>query len=120
MSDGPIIIVSRAVLKHGLRDELDPVLQSVIEHDHREKGTLFHALMCERDDQHVIWGLTIYRDAEARITHLTNMSPMWEQIDGLLEQWPHPIYCLPLAAKVSDDFRDAWDTRSDDGPVIIV
>jgi quinol monooxygenase YgiN len=90
------------------------------EQDEQESGTLLRALHCERDDQHVIWGLTVYRDEEARNNHRRYIPPIHEKMDGLWEQWPHPIYCVPLAAKVGGDLRNAWDTRIDDGPIIIV
>ena len=120
MHDVPSIVVSRGVAKHGRRDELIPLLRSVTEQDKQEHGVLLNAVNCERDDQHVIWGLTVYRDSEAQDAHSKNISPILEKMDGLWEQWPHPIYCVPIAAKVSDDLRDAWDTQIDDGPIIIV
>jgi quinol monooxygenase YgiN len=120
MDDGPIIVVSRGVAKRGRRDELIALLRLMTERDEQESGTLLNAFLCERDDQFVIWGLTIYSDPEAENRHLSNVSQMLEQMEDLWEQWPHPIYCVPLAAKVSDDLRDAWETEIDDGPVIIV
>src|SRR5216683_1372602 len=103
MNDGPIIIVSRGVANRARRDDLVSLLRSMTEHEEQERGTLLHALVSERDDPYVIWGLTIYQDVEARSAHFNNVSPLLEKMDGLWEQWPHPVYCAPLAAKVADD-----------------
>jgi quinol monooxygenase YgiN len=120
MEDGPIIVVSRGVVKQGRRDALIPHLRSITEQDEQESGTLLRAIQCERDDQKVIWGLSVYRDAEARDTSRRSRSPIVESMEGLWEQWPRPTYCVPITAKVSDDLRDAWDTPIDDGPIMIV
>jgi hypothetical protein len=120
MDDGPIIIVSRGVAKHGRRDELIPLLRSVTEQEALEGDILLHTFVSERDDPHVIWELAVHRDVDARDSDWKRISPIEERMEGLWEQWPHPVYCEPLAAKVGDDVREAWDASRGDEPVIIV
>ncbi len=99
MADGPIIVVSRGVAKYGRRDDLIPLMRSIIERDSTEDGTLVHALQSERDAPNVIWGYTVYRDTEARDIHWKNIAPILTKMDGMWEQWAYPHFCTPIAAK---------------------
>jgi len=109
IDDGPVIIVTRGVATHRRRDDLFALLRAMKDQDEQESGTLLHANQHERDDPSVVWGLTVYRDVEARTIHWKSLSPKLSTRDGLWEQWPHPIYCVPIAARIRDGLRGAWD-----------
>ncbi|HWD23900.1 MAG TPA: antibiotic biosynthesis monooxygenase [Acidimicrobiales bacterium] len=99
MEDGPIIIVSRGVVKHGRRDEFIDLERSVIEQDQQESGTLIHALQFERDNPHIVLGYTVFRNQEAHDIHRRNGLPQVPRMMDLYEQSIHVTYCIPLAAK---------------------
>ena len=99
MDDGLVIAVSRAVVKHGRRGELDPLLRSVLEIDEHDPGTIVHAMHAERDNPNVIWNYTVYRDWEARAIHGEHVEPIRAQMADLWEQWAYPHWCDPIAAK---------------------